>query len=315
MKNPKLISVIGPVYNEGPNLTKFYAQLKNVLNKLPQYRFEVIFVNDGSSDNSLAVLNSLATTDNRIIVVDFSRNFGKEVALTAGLDYAGGDAAIMVDTDLQHPLSLIPKFLEKWEAGAEVVVGVRSSNKGEGWIKRVGSKLFYKAMNSMSEFPLIPHATDFRLLDRIVVDEFKRFTERNRITRGLVDWLGFSQEFIYFQADARSGGTAGYSLFKLARLALNSVVALSLLPLRVAGYLGLFITAVSGGLGLFMFIEKFIRKSSFGMDISGPDMLAVMLVFMSGIILICLGFIALYIAHIHAQVANRPLYVVRKRQK
>lgn len=310
----QLISLVVPVYNEERNIQPFYAAAKNIFSKVKKSDYEIIFVNDGSQDDSTQEIVRLQKKDKRIRLVDFSRNFGKEVATTAGLHSSTGDAVIMIDADLQHPIELIPEFIEKWRAGSEVVVGVRRKYGKESLQKRLYSWLFYKILNSMAEVKVIPGATDYRLLDRLVVDEFNRFSERNRMTRGLIDWLGFRREYIFFTSAERVNGTANYSFKKLFKLAIDSFVSLSLFPLRLAGWLGIIITTLAGVLGLFMFIEDQVLNDPLNLNFSGPAALAVINMFLVGIILMSLGLIALYIANIHSEVINRPLYVTRKRK-
>jgi len=311
MKNHKLISIIVPIFNEEKNIPQLYSELIKVLSKTG-YNFEIIFVNDGSKDKSQEKLEQLKKEDSRVRLINLTRNFGKELATSAGINNCQGDGCIMIDGDLQHPPSLIPRFIEKWEKGSSVVIGVRKSNRGEGLIKKVGSRAFYKIINKISQTKLVPNATDYRLLDRYVINEFNKFSERNRMTRALIDWLGFETEYLYFDAGKRISGQARYSNFKLLRLAVNSMVSFSLFPLKIAGYLGIFITLLSAPLGLFILIEKYILNDPMELYISGPATLAVILVFLVGIILICLGLIALYIANIHNEVINRPLYVIKK---
>ncbi len=311
----RIISLIIPVYNEEKNIPLLYRELAGVREQLREkYEPEIIFVNDGSTDTSQQVISDLADSDDRVKYVELSRNFGKEVALTAGINNCRGAACIMIDADLQHPVELIPEFIRKWEEGAETVIGIREENGNGGLVKKTGSSLFYKIINRIASVNIIPGETDFRLLDRIVIDEFNKFTERNRISRGLLDWLGFQRAYIYFKAGERAGGQPGYSFFKLLRLAMNSFVSLSLFPLKIAGYLGLLITAISGFLGLFIFIERFILNDPLQLNFSGPAMLAVFIMFLVGIVLSCLGLMALYIASIHAEVVNRPLYIVREKR-
>ncbi|MEW6408278.1 MAG: glycosyltransferase family 2 protein [Patescibacteria group bacterium] len=308
----KLISYIIPVYNEDKNIPLLYKELKKFFGvpaKAGDYDYEIIFINDGSTDKSSQVIDDLASRDSKVKYIEFSRNFGKEIAITAGLNYCKGDAAICLDADLQHPIDKIPNFLLKWENGAEVVVGVRNRSKSEGPVKRFGSWLFYKIMSRISETQVKPNSTDFRLLDRKVINEFNRLTEKNRLTRGLIDWLGFHREYIYFEADQRKNSEPAYSYLKLVRLALYSFVSLSLFPLRIAGYLGIFITLTSGVFGLYILIaDKILHITNF----SWPAILAIIILFLIGIVLTCLGLIALYIANIHTEVINRPIYVVRK---
>ncbi|MFH1188252.1 MAG: glycosyltransferase family 2 protein [bacterium] len=307
----KAISIIVPVYNEEDNILLFYEAVQGIMKKI-DYTFEIIFVNDGSSDNSGTLIGELSTRDNRIKYIEFSRNFGKEIATSAGLKYAAGDAALMIDADLQHPVDLIPEFIKKWGKGAEVVVGVREKNTNEGFIKKYGSFFFYKIMNAIGDTKIVPRATDFRLLDRIVIDEFNKFTEKNRMTRGLIDWLGFKRDYIYFVAEERTHGKPSYNCLKLTKLAFSTFIAHSLFPLKIAGYLGVIITFSSGMLGLFMFVEKFLLLDPLRMRFSGTAMLATLILFLVGIILCCLGLVALYIANIYGEVVNRPLYVIRR---
>jgi dolichol-phosphate mannosyltransferase len=308
----KLISVIIPAFNEEKNIPPLYESIKEVIAKANDYDFEIIFVNDGSEDGSLAEMEKLKEKDDKIKVIDFSRNFGKEMATTAGINSCASDACIIMDADLQHPAEKMLDFITKWEAGGEVIIGVRKSNQGEGLVKKIGSYFFYKLINLISETKIIPNATDFRLLDRIVIEQFNKLTEKTRITRGLIDWLGFRREFVYFNANPRINGRASYSTLKLFKLAFSSIVSLTFFPLKIAGYLGILITLVSGSLGIFIFITGYITKTSY---YTGPAVLAVLILFLIGIVLICLGFIALYIANIHAEVGNRPMYIIRKNKQ
>ena len=288
--------------------------LRKMASGLTDYGFEFIMINDGSRDGSQVFLEQLVGQDERFKPLEFSRNFGKEMATTAGLNFCSGDAAIMIDADLQHPIELIPDFIKKWEAGSDVVVGVREANQGEGMIKKFGSYCFYKIINSISNLNIMPAATDFRLIDRQVIDQFNLLPEKNRMTRALIDWLGFRREYIYFKAGGRASGQASYNFIKLLRLAVNSFVSLSLFPLRLAGYLGILIMLLSGVLGLFILIGEYIFHWPFASSFTGTAQLAILLVFLVGLILICLGLMALYIANIHDQVLGRPNYVVRKKR-
>jgi len=303
----KLISLVVPIYNEEKNIPVFYEKASEILTSLP-YDFEMIFINDGSQDKSIFELEKISQKDERVKIVDFSRNFGKEIAITAGVNACRGDACLMIDADLQHPLEKIPEFISKWEEGMEVVVGVREKNKGEGIVKKMGSYFFYKIINRISDMEIVSRATDFRLIERIVIDEFNKLSERNRMTRALIDWLGFRREYISFVANERLHGKASYSFWKLTRLAFNSMVSFSLFPLKLAGYLGITITIISAILGLFMFITNYVTGT---LEFSGAAILAVIILFLIGIVLICLGLIALYIANIHAEVTARPMYVIR----
>src|ERR1035437_7127213 len=209
----KIISIIVPVHNEEKNIPLIEAELSHVLAALP-YSYEIIFVNDGSTDNSEQVIEDLTKSDVRIKSIEFSRNFGKESATSAGLQHSIGDAVIVIDADLQHPTCLIPRFISAWEKGVDVVIGLRTKNNGLSPIKSFCSFIYYKIINAISDTPIEPGATDFRLMDRKVVTAFKQFTEHERITRGLIDWLGFKREFIEFEANERANGKASYSYSK-----------------------------------------------------------------------------------------------------
>ena len=308
----KVISIIIPAYNEQENVSLVAKAIKDVFQNIQNYNYRILFVDDGSTDNTLQKIKELSAQDNHICYLEFSRNFGKEIATTAGIQHCQGDACIMVDADLQHPVDLIPKFIAKWEKGADIVTGIREKNKNEGWIKKVGSYFFYKIINAIGDVKVVPRATDFRLLDKKVIKEYKRFTEKERMTRALIDWMGFKRDYIYFNANERANGEASYSKFKLLKLALNSFVSYSLFPLRLAGYLGFLIIFTFGPAGLFILVGKYFLNNSFAWSFSGPAQLAILLAFLIGIILVSLGLISFYIAAIHREVLNRPLYVVRE---
>jgi polyisoprenyl-phosphate glycosyltransferase len=311
----KLVSIIIPAHNEEKNISLVYGELQKTLNTLREkYSFEVFFVNDGSSDGTLSEIEKIAAADQNVKYIDFSRNFGKEIATTAALNSCQGDACIMVDADLQHPIELIPEFIKKWEQGAEVIIGIRKKNKNISWIKKIGSRVFYKIINEISEVNVVPNATDFRLLDKKVVEQFNRFTETNRMTRALIDWLGFKRDYIYFDANERINGDASYSFWKLLKLAINSFISLSLFPLKLAGSLGIMITLVSGIAGVYIFFGKYVFHTYFASTFSDAENLAILILFLVGIILMSLGLMAFYVANIHSEVINRPMYIIRKKK-
>ena len=217
-----LISIVVPCYNEYGNIATFYDALNAVTKRLTDYRFEFVYVNDGSRDGTLQGLQKLASRDKRLKIISFSRNFGKEMATTAGIRQASGDAVIMLDGDGQHPVSMIPQFITRWQAGAQVVVGVRG-NAYHGLFKKLTSKLFYRLFNSQADLRLVPGSTDFRLIDKTVQHEFNNLTEHGRITRGLIDWLGFRRDYVEFEMADRGAGGASYDFGKLVGLALDSV--------------------------------------------------------------------------------------------
>lgn len=307
----KLLSIIVPIYNESANVKPLHKAVSGQLKKL-DYDYELLFVDDGSNDDSLKRLARMAKTDPHVRVLEFARNFGKESAVTAGLHAAAGDAVVLMDADLQHPPDHLAEFVEKWEKGSDVVVGIRSYSDDEGWFKRKSSALFYRLFGIVSDTNITPHATDFRLLDRSVVNTYNEFSEHNRITRGLIDWLGFRRSYIRFEAPPRLHGEASYSIRKLFKLAIDTFTAHSLLPLKLAGWLGIVILLVSAPLGLFMAYDKYIYHGISMFNFTGTAMLAVILLFLVGIVLASLGLISMYVARIYDEVMGRPLYIVRR---
>ena len=303
-----MISILVPFFNESNSLPELYGRLNDVTSQLPSYNFEYVFVDDGSRDNSLSILFELAKKDNKITVIELSRNFGKEIAVTAGMDNLNCDAVIVMDADLQHPPELIPIFIEKWEEGYEIVATKRSGFEKRSALKKISSHAFYRLMNVISDLDMVSQTTDFRLLDRKVIRLFNSFTERNRMVRGIVDWMGFKKTYIEFEAPQRFAGKSVYSYRKLINLAINSITSFSLFPLKVAGYLGLTISLLSAFGLIIMVTDKVFC------NLGGFTTLAYFMIlntFMIGVVLSCLGLIALYIGHIHAEVINRPLYIVR----
>ena len=303
----KLISVVIPVFNEEKNILRVFGEIKKTFQKI-SHDFEIIFVNDGSEDKSFLEIHKLTRENHQVKLIDFAKNFGKEVALTAGCHFAKGDAVITMDADLQHPPNLIPEMVSKWEKGTEVVYTVRRENKGASLTKKITSKLYWWLFQKITSVNTEPHSTDFRLMDKKIIEIFRDLPERGRIFRGMIDWIGHKRERIEFVAPERESGAPGYSYGKLIGLAINSFTAFSLLPLKLAGYLGALITSISFILLAIMLITKFV-----GLLIFSPlAMIAVSNTLLIGIVLICLGFIALYIARIHDEVINRPLYLIRK---
>lgn len=306
-----LISIVVPMYNESEGLELFHNKhLIPAIEKLKKYSFEIIYVNDGSRDDTLSILSKIAQKNSIVRVVNLSRNFGKEIATTAGISVSKGDATIIMDGDGQHPPSILSKFIEEWRRGAQVVVGIRSKNEKEGLIKRFGSKVFYTIFNSTSGAEMVPRSTDYRLIDKVVRVEFLKFTERNRITRGLIDWLGFKREYVTFTAPARLAGVASYKTSQLIKLALNSFVSLSLKPLFFFGWVGVVITSLSLFLGLFIVIEQLILKDPMQLYFTGTAMLGILMSLLIGLVLISQAIMATYLSHVHVQTQDRPLFVI-----
>lgn len=308
----KLISLVIPAYNEEGNIPLIYEKISEEILLLPSYNFEIIFVNDGSTDNTGKVINSLIDTDDRVKYVEFSRNFDKEVAITAGIRYSTGDCIITLDADMQHPVALLHEFITKWELGAEIVIGIRKKNEGISIMRKCFSYLFYVLMSFVGEVHFLAGETDFRLIDKRVAAEFARLTEHSRITRGLINWLGFKKEYIHFTAPKRMVGEPGYDTSKLVSLVYSALLTHSTLPLRLAGYLGGFIILFSGLFGVFVFFEVYIFRDPLQIDPSGTALLAIMILFLSGITLGCIGLMSFYINNIRQEVVGRPLYIIGK---
>lgn len=304
-----LVSAVIPVYNEAGGLPEFHAALIKMLGEQTNNSYEVLYCNDGSTDRSAEVLRELASTSRRVRVLSLTRNFGKEIALTAGIQHARGRAVLSLDADGQHPISLIPEFLAAWQGGAKVVVGVRRRNSSEGVIKRTGSKVFYTLFNRLMGMKLQAGATDFRLIDESVQKEFARMTERNRITRGLVDWMGYPQTHIMFTAHPRLHDTPGYSFKKLFKLAIDSTISLSISPLYLTAYIGAIVLPVSVLLGILMVVNALV-SDPLHLHATGGAYVLVLVLFLVGILLVSQGIIGLYLSHIHTETQNRPLYIL-----
>lgn len=303
------LSVIVPVYNERQGIESFHQSLLRTIAKL-DVSYEILYTDDGSSDGTNKVLHDLAK-DDHVRVLTLSRNFGKEIALTAGIHAARGEVLLMIDGDGQHPVELIPSFLERWRAGAKVIVGVRTQNSKEGLVKRWGSKLFYKLMRHMTGMKVVPGASDYRMIDQDVQRAFVKIPERNRITRGIVDWLGYEQDYIHFKANAREYGDAGYSFRKLVRLAVDSFISHSVSPLYAMAYMGVVVLLGSVLLGLGMGINL-VLHDPLGLRATGTAYGLVAVLFLVGILLVSQGITGLYLSHIHAETQNRPLYIVNE---
>lgn len=305
----QLISIVAPVFNERDVLPMFDAALRKELATMTENQYEIIYCDDGSTDGSLALLQDLCEQHSDTRLISLARNFGKEIATTAGIQAARGEAIITIDSDGQHPVEMLSNFIRKWCEGNRVVVGIRTSNQREGVVKRLGSKFFYLLFNKLSGVRLVPGSTDFRLIDSTVQRDFAQMTERNRITRGLIDWLGYEQTFVHFKAHPRLHGQAGYSFRKLSRLAIDSVISLSIAPLYATAYLGIVILPLSILLGLFMVIDA-LAGDPLHVHATGSAYVMVLLLFLVGILMVSQGISGLYLSHIHAETQNRPLFVV-----
>jgi len=311
-KNNPLISIVIPFFNERDNLEWHHKKMSNFL-KESGINHEFIYVDDGSDDESLDIIKSLAINDSSIHYVSFSRNFGKEAATTAGLKAAKGDAVVMIDSDGQHPIELVKIFLLEWKKGYMQVIGIREEDGEKRIIKRVGSRAFYFILKFLGANNSSSHGlTDFRLIDRRIVDEYNRLSEHNRVTRNLLDWLGFSRTLVAFSAEERHAGQASYSMRKLIKLAIDGVVKHSTRPLKFIGVMGILISLFTAIFGMFIVIEQYMLGDPMRLHFSGSATLAVFTSFMIGVVLVCQGLLALYIENVYYETQNRPLYVVRE---
>ncbi|MBP5352512.1 MAG: glycosyltransferase family 2 protein [Alphaproteobacteria bacterium] len=312
----KLVSIVISAYNEEKNVEELYKQLQKTLQKQKDVEFEYIFVDDGSSDKTFANCQKLQTKDDRVKIVRFSRNFGHEIAMTAGTDYAKGDAVIFMDSDLQHPPFYIPKMIELWQQGKEIVLTKRVDNKETSKFYKLCAKTFYYILNKLSDTPIMESAPDFRLLDRKYIDFLKNFNEQDRLFRGLLSWMLPSRNVavIDFVAPERFSGTSKYNFFKSLQLAINSIVQFSVAPLRIATYLGLAAATFALLFGLYVFAEHFFLHN----PTPGYATIMISVVFLGAVQLICLGIIGEYIGKIQMEVKKRPLYVadyIEKKEK
>ncbi len=299
------LSLLVPMYNEVDVIDNFFARVRPVLEGLDM-EWEVICVNDGSKDRTLDMLWQWHGQDARIKVINLSRNFGKERALVAGLDFASGDAVIPIDVDLQDPPELIPRLLEQWQQGFDIVNAVRSSRRSDSLVKRTTARMFYRIFNSLSNFDIPSDAGDFRLLSRRVCDQLRSMRESHRFMKGLSAWVGMPMTTIYFERSPRSGGVTKWNYWRLWNYALEGIVSFSAVPLKLASYLGLLTAVVSFLYAGFLVVRTMI----FGDPVRGyPSMMAALL-FLGGVQLIFIGVIGEYIARIHDEVKGRPIYVI-----
>ncbi len=301
----KLLSIVVPVFREASILPVFHQRLSNVLNKL-SYSSEIIYVNDGSSDNSLNVLKDLKKQDARLGILDLSRNFGKEIALSAGLDFAKGEAVIVIDADLQDPPELIPVLISRWKEGFDIVYAKRRARKGESWFKRVTAYLFYRIINKISTVKIPKDTGDFRLLSRRTVEALKRMPERRRFMKGLFAWIGYPQIAVLYERDPRIGGETKWNYWKLWNFAIEGITSFTIAPLKLATYIG-FTTAVIAFVYGLMIIYKTL---CFGESVQGYPSLMVVILFLGGIQLMTLGIIGEYLGRTFDEVKQRPLYLL-----
>jgi glycosyltransferase involved in cell wall biosynthesis len=302
----KSVSIIIPVFNEEGNIPVLYERLSSVVNKTG-LDYELLFVNDGSTDRSIEQLRSLAQQDRQVKIIDFSRNFGHQLAVTAGLDHCRGDCAVIIDADLQDPPELIPELMKRWESGYQVVGARRIKRKGEHFLKVITAKIFYRLLKKLSNVDIPLDTGDFRLIDRKVIDSLKTMPERNRFIRGMVSWIGFQQTSVPYVREERLSGKTKYPLFRMIKFALTGLTSFSLVPLQWASYLGFLVSGISFLAGLYTLYLKFFTART----IPGWTSLMIALLFLGGIQLITLGIIGEYVGRISEEVKNRPAYIIQ----
>jgi len=302
----KLVSIIVPVHNERENVTVMAKAIKRTFADLP-YRYNLLFVDDGSSDLTLHEVKKLALQDDNVRYISFSRNFGHQAAIKAGLDKADGDCVITMDGDMQHPPSLIPTLLEKWEEGYDVVYTVRKEDKNLPFLKRATSNLFYKILNWLSDIKIEKGTADFRLMNRNVVDVLRGLAEFEPFFRGLVKWAGFKQEPVEYEPNERRSGASKYTSKKMIRFALQGITSFSIRPLYAATYIGFTFAALST-----LYIPYALYSYYFGYTISGWSSLIVTVVFFGGLQLMILGIIGIYLGKLFMQNKHRPVYIVKE---
>jgi glycosyltransferase involved in cell wall biosynthesis len=304
----RTVSLVVPVFNEQHGIAPFLAAIRGTLAPLAAtIRTDLVFVNDGSSDGTEQVLRALAASEPDVTVINLSRNFGKEAALSAGIFHATGDAVIPIDVDLQDPPDLIPQMIARWQAGAMVVNARRAERVNDSWIKRQSAKAFYRMFNLLAERPIPDNVGDFRLLDRQVVDVIRNFGERSRFNKEIFSWAGFETEELLFERPARDTGTSAWSYWKLWKLALDGIFASSTLPLRFWSYFGFAMFLVSILFALFILL----RTLFFGIDTPGYASTIIAVVTFGGLNLFALGLLGEYVGRIYTEVRQRPLFVVR----
>lgn len=306
----KKISILIPCYNEEASVPLLWKELSDLAGKLSDYEWEFLFIDDGSTDNTENEIRSLRKKDSRVNYIGLSRNFGKEMALVAGLDYASGDAVVIMDADLQHPVSAIPQMINYWEQGYDDVYGKRLYRGKETWWRKKVSLLFYKILSRYSNIEIQPNVGDFRLLDRKCVEALKRLRETERYTKGLYGWIGFNKKEILISQGDRMAGCSSWNLRKLSGLALNGITSFSSVPLQLMFFIG-------GGISLLAFfylIFVLVRTAVYGDPVRGFPTLIIIILFLGGIQILCFGIIGLYLSRIFNETKNRPPYIIKDKE-
>jgi dolichol-phosphate mannosyltransferase len=305
---PCRLSIVAPCYNEAGGVQSFYRELKAVLQSLPHYDQEIIFIDDGSTDGTLGALNSLAALDPSIRVYSFSRNFGHQVALSAGIDVSTGDALVMLDSDLQHPPTLIPEMMKLWEEGFDVVSARRSGTIGASWLKLFTSRLFYRIINMLSDTAIPEGAADFCLLSARAQAALRAMPERHRFVRGMVAWIGFRRGYLSYEAPVRTDGDSKYTLLRMLALAREAVLSFSATPVRLATRGGVTVAAC-GGVYLIYILARYFTKDDLA---RGWGSLIATVLILGGLQLAFIGLIGEYLVRVFEEAKRRPLYIFKQ---
>lgn len=304
----KKITILIPCYNEEASLPLLYEALQSLMGECPNYEWELLFVNDGSRDNTLQIIKQLRANDSRVCYIDLSRNFGKEAAMLAGFDYATGDCMVIIDADLQHPPTLIPQMIALWEEGYDDVYAKRRDRGEESWLRKRLSLLFYRLLQHTTRIEILPNVGDFRLLDRRCIDVLRQLRETERYTKGMFCWIGFKKKEILFDQCDRVAGQSSWKLSSLFNLAIEGITSFTTSPLRISTILGFFISVFAFLYMVFVIIKTFI----YGEDVQGFPTLIITILFLGGIQLISIGIIGEYIGRIFNETKNRPVYIVKE---
>ena len=306
-KKPKLLTVIVPAFNENETIEEFYARLSMAMNAIQQ-NYEIVFINDGSQDGTLSTMKRLQDKHGTITIVDLSRNFGKEIATTAGIDNAKGDATVIIDADLQDPPELIEKLIEKWSEGYDVVYAQREQREGETWLKKKSAELFYRLMQKLGPVKLPINTGDYRMMSEEATEAVKQFREHNRFMKGIFAWIGFPSVGVTYNRDPRYAGETKWNYIKLWSLAIDGITSFTIAPLKLATYLGLTIAAASFFYAIYIIFNTLV----IGEAVRGFPTLSILILFLGGIQLIFLGVIGGYLGRIFNETKNRPLYFTKQ---
>ena len=302
----KKITILVPAYNEEESLPFLYERVSKIMNEVKDYEFELLFVNDGSKDNTLNEIKKLREQDKRVCYVDFSRNFGKEIGMIAGLDYATGDCVIIMDADLQDPPELIPEMIKLWEQGYDDVYAKRRSRAGETWLKKFTSKMYYRVLQSLTKVEIQKDTGDFRLLDRRCVNALKKMRETGRCSKSMFSWIGYNKKEIMYDRDPRIAGKTKWNYKKLVDLAIDGITSFTTSPLRWSAVLGILVSIA----GFIYMIAIIIKTLVSGVDVPGYASTMVVILFLGGFQLIFLGVIGEYLGRAFYETKRRPLYFI-----